>query len=117
MASHPNKARAEEYRRAARQPIDQAKVDTARQAIISALGRMERRLSDVPWLGGQAYSLADIAAAPFIDRLEELNFSDLWGSHGAIRDWVARTKARPAYKIAVPDSDQRFAAAARPNVA
>lgn len=117
VASHPNKARAEEYRRTARQPIDQVKVEAARQTIISALGRLERRLSEVPWLGGQTYSLADIAAAPFIDRLEELNLTDLWQSHAALRDWIARSKARPAYQIAIPDNEQRFAAAVRPSAA
>lgn len=113
VASHPNKKRADEYRRAAREPIDQDKVDAARHTIVSALARLERRLSEVPWLGGDTYSLADIAAAPFIDRLEELNLSTLWEAHPAIRDWIARTKARPAYKIAIPDNDQRFAAATR----
>lgn len=113
VASHPNKKRAEEYRRTAREPIDQDKVDAARNMIVSALARLERRLSEAPWLGGDSYSLADIAAAPFIDRLEELNLSTLWEAHPAIRDWIARTKARPAYKIAIPDNDQRFAAAMR----
>jgi glutathione S-transferase len=65
----------------------------------------------VPWLGGQSYSLADIAAAPFIDRLEELDLANLWDGHPAIRNWVERTKARPAYRIAIPENDQRFTAA------
>ena len=55
--------------------------------------------------------LADIAAAPFIDRLEELNLSGLWTTRPALTDWIARTKARPAYREAIPDNAQRFAAA------
>lgn len=115
VAKHPNPKRAEEYRKAAREPVDSAKVEAATRTIVAALQRMELRLGEVPWLGGQTYSLADIAAAPFIDRLEELDFTDLWAAHPAIRDWIARTKARPAYRIAIPENDQRFTAAVRPS--
>jgi glutathione S-transferase len=113
VANHPNRQRAEEYRRTARAPIDQAKVEAARQTIANALARMERRLSEAAWLGGDSYSLADIAAAPFIDRLEELRLSPLWADHPAVTDWVGRVKSRPAYQHAIPEAAQRFAAAAR----
>lgn len=112
--SHPNKARAEELVRAARAPIDEAKVEAARQTMGRALERMESRLTEAQWLGGREYSLADIAAAPFIDRLEELNLSGLWSTKPALMDWIARTKDRPAYREAIPDNAQRFAAAYRP---
>lgn len=113
VEAHPNKQRAEELRRSARTPVDTAKVELARQTMKTALERLERRLSEAPWLGGDTYSLADIAAAPFIDRLEELNLTGLWTGKTALTDWVARTKARPAYKEAIPDNTQRFAAAYR----
>lgn len=113
VAAHPNKQRAEELRRAARAPVDEGKVELARQTMKTALERLERRLTEAPWLGGETYSLADIAAAPFIDRLEELNLTGLWTGKSALNDWIARTKARPAYQEAVPDNSQRFAAAYR----
>jgi glutathione S-transferase len=113
VAAHPNKQRAEEFLCAARSPIDHQKVELARLTMRSALDRMERRLNDVPWLGGRSYSLADVAAAPFIDRLEELNLSGLWLDKPALAAWIARTKARPAYRVAIPDNGQRFAAAYR----
>jgi glutathione S-transferase len=111
VAAHPNKQRAEAYRRVAREPIDQEKVDAAKAVMIAALDRLERRLSEAPWLGGQSYSLADVAAAPFVDRLEELNLSGLWSGKPALAEWIKRTKARPAYRIAIPEQQQRFAAA------
>lgn len=113
VAAHPNKKRAEELKHAAREPIDRQKVEAAKTMMVSALDRMEKRLSEVPWLGGNTYSLADIAAAPFIDRLEELNFSGLWTDKPALQSWIERTKARPAYQLAVPQNDQRFIAARR----
>lgn len=114
VEAHPNKARAEELVKAARAPIDETKVEAARQTMGRALERMEARLSEARWLGGREYSLADIAAAPFIDRLEELNLSGLWSTKPALKDWIARTKERPAYREAIPDNSQRFAAAYRP---
>ncbi len=113
VKAHPNKQRAEELVRAARTPVDDAKVEAAKQVMRTALDRLEARLSEVPWLGGNTYSLADIAAAPFIDRLEELNLSGLWSTKTALKEWIIRTKARPAYQEAVPDNTQRFAAAYR----
>jgi glutathione S-transferase len=111
IAAHPNKQRAEEYRRVSREPIDYQKVEAAKATMIAALDRLERRLSEAPWLGGQSYSLADVAAAPFIDRLDELNLSGLCSGKPALTDWISRTKARPAYRIAIPEQGQRFAAA------
>ena len=113
VEAHPNKQRAEELVRAARSPVDEAKVEAARHTMRTALDRLERRLTGAPWLGGTTYSLADIAAAPFIDRLEELNLSGLWETRPALKDWINRTKARPAYQAAVPDNSQRFVAAYR----
>lgn len=111
--SHPNRQRAEEYRRAARAPVDEEKVRAAIQMVVSALDRLNRRLSDAPWLGGEAYSLADVAAAPFIDRLSELDLTSLWTGKGGFNDWVERMRARPAYQEAIPSNDQRFLAACR----
>jgi glutathione S-transferase len=113
IAAHPNKHRAEEFRRAARAPIDPQKVEAAKQMMQKALDRMERRLKEAPWLGGPSYSLADIAAAPFIDRLEELNLTGLWSGKPALAEWIARMKARPAYRLAIPATNQRFAEAYR----
>lgn len=111
VEAHPNKQRAEELVRAARTPVDEAKVEAAKRTMRTALDRLERRLDEAPWLGGSSYSLAEVAAAPFIDRLEELNLSGLWTTRPALKAWIARVKARPAYLEAIPDNSQRFAAA------
>jgi glutathione S-transferase len=114
VAKHPNRQRAEEYRRAARAPINSETVKAATETVMTALDKLNRRLSEVPWLAGRTYSLADVAGAPFIDRLEELNLANLWSAKGALLDWIERVKARPAYQIAIPKDDQRFEAARRP---
>jgi len=108
---HPNPARAEQYRKAARAPIDHEAVAQATRNMTSALQRLEDRLGGSSWLAGEHYSLADVAAAPFVDRLEEPNLAGLWSDLPHMQDWIARLKARPAYRAAVPEARQRFEAA------
>jgi glutathione S-transferase len=85
-----------------------AEVDKARATMNGALGKMESRLQQSRWLGGEAFSLADIAAAPFIDRLEELNFAGMWSKQPAVQDWIGRIKQRPGYREALPKLQQRI---------
>jgi glutathione S-transferase len=85
-----------------------AEVDKARATMNDALGKMEKRLQQSRWLGGEAFSLADIAAAPFIDRLEELNFAGMWSKQPAVQDWIVRIKQRPGYQAALPNLQQRI---------
>lgn len=108
LAKHPNPQRAREYRLIARARTDGDAVDNAKVTICRALDRLEGRLVQSSWLAGTMYSLADVAAAPFIDRLEELHFAALWSDHPAVSDWIARLKSRPAYSVALPAPDQRF---------
>lgn len=113
VARHPDRSRAEQYRAAARSPLDVVAIEAARTAMEAALDKMERRLSGVPWLGGETYSLADVAAAPFVDRLEEMSFAGLWSDRPAVNSWIGRLKSRPAYQTAIPAAAQRFPALAR----
>ena len=108
LANHPNPDRAGNFREAAGMPIDTKAVDDAKQRMLRALDRMERRLQEAPWFAGETYSLADIAAAPFIDRLEELNFMGLWDDKPAVKAWIMRMKERPAYQLAIPQTTQRL---------
>jgi glutathione S-transferase len=83
-------------------------VENACKEMNRALDKMEARLQQSRWLGGDAFSLADIAAAPFIDRLEELNFARMWSDKHSVRDWISRIKVRKSYKAALPKMDQRI---------
>ncbi len=50
------------------------------------------------WLLGERYSLADIAVAPLIDRVEDLGLEALWlDKYPRVDDWLKRMQARPAY--------------------
>ena len=54
-----------------------------------------------PWLAGADFSLADIAATPYIVRLEMLKLSRLWDKKPGVAQWWERIKARPSYDIAI----------------
>ncbi|MBX9826519.1 MAG: glutathione S-transferase family protein [Xanthobacteraceae bacterium] len=108
LANHPNPSRAADFKAAAGKPADTRAVEEATVRIKAAIDRMDQWLAQNKWLAGEGYSLADVAAAPFIDRLEELNFVGFWEGRPALQDWIARIKARPAYQKAIPETKQRL---------
>jgi glutathione S-transferase len=67
------------------------------------LDGMERSLGERgPWLLGKDYSLADVAMAPFVNRIEVLPRPEMVGAklRPRIAEWWQRIQARPAYKEA-----------------
>jgi glutathione S-transferase len=109
LTQHPNPDRAAVLRNALNKPeVDVQAVEDANQRMDKALERMERRLSEAPWFAGETYSLADTASAALIERLEELNFMGLWKNKPAVKNWIDRVKARPAYQIALLQTTQRM---------
>ena len=60
---------------------------------------MERRLAQVPYLGGQEYGIADIAAYPWVAAARDMMhepLGDTFAASPATADWLARLAARPA---------------------
>ena len=67
----PSKERQEAWIRAARKPYTEEERDAARAKLVALLGKMEEALKASGWLVGTAYSISDIAAAPFVKRIDE----------------------------------------------
>lgn len=107
-ARHPKKDVAEDWKKAARAPIDESALATAKAKLTTAFDRLEAGLKDRLWLAGDAYSLAEISMAPLVDRLEHLALDGLWSGRSGVSDWIGRIKKRAAYKIAIPTADQRL---------
>lgn len=63
------------------------------------LDQMETQLLAGPWLAGNTYSLADIALAPMINRIEVLRYPEMTAAkrRPAVADWWQRIRARPAF--------------------
>ena len=99
MRSIPSKERQEAWLRAARKPYTEEERAAARFRLVQLLGKMEAALAPSPWLVGNAYSIADIAAVPFVKRIDEEIAPDQVSEkhHPRVGDWWARIQARPAF--------------------
>jgi GST-like protein len=60
---------------------------------------MNRRLEASPWLGGEHYSIADIACWPWINAHQRQRI-DL-GQFPAVQNWFERIRQRPATQLAL----------------
>jgi glutathione S-transferase len=109
LSTHPRPHQIPMLKKMFLDPPDPNAVDRSRKALALVLDKMDKSLHERgPWLAGATYSLADIAAAPAIDRIERLGMSDLWDRLPALRDWIARVVDRPAYKKASPPDKFRL---------
>lgn len=97
LASIPSKERQETWRRVARRPYTEAEREEARAALTALLDRMEAAMARTGWLVGDAYSIADIAAVPFVKRIEEEIAPDQVAAHPGVAQWWERIQARPAF--------------------
>ena len=95
----PSKERQEAWLRVARKPYTEEERDAARAKLVVLLDKMEEALKPSGWLVGKAYSIADIAAAPFVKRIDEEIAPDEMGAkkHPRVHDWWTKLQARPAY--------------------
>jgi glutathione S-transferase len=95
----PSKERQEAWLRAARKPYTEEERDAARAKLVVLLDKMEQALKPSGWLVGKAYSIADIAAAPFVKRIDEEIAPDEMTEkkHPRVAAWWTRLQARPAY--------------------
>jgi glutathione S-transferase len=66
------------------------------------LDQMEGALAGGPWLAGNMFTLADIAMAPMINRIEVLARPQMISEarRPRVADWWARIQARPGYQTA-----------------
>jgi len=74
----------------------------------AALGRIKRLFADMesalerqPWLAGDGLSLADLALAPTLGRIEQLHFQGLLAARPQLAEWFGRMQARASYAEAV----------------
>jgi glutathione S-transferase len=66
------------------------------------LQKMERALRDSDWLVGPRFTMADVAMAPYLNRLAALAMERLWsdGRLPRVADWFERVRARPTFEPA-----------------
>jgi glutathione S-transferase len=96
----PSKERQESWLRVARKPYTEEERAAARARLThQLLDRMEEALKPAGWLVGKAYSVADIAAAPFVMRIDEEIAPDEMTAekHPRVTEWWTKMQARPAF--------------------
>src|SRR4051812_45167546 len=76
--------------------------DAAGAKLVQLLDRMEDALKRSGWLVGSAYSIADIAAVPFVKRIDEEIAPDevTAKKHPRVTGWWNSIQARPAFERA-----------------
>jgi glutathione S-transferase len=100
LGNIPSKERQEAWLRAARKPYTEEERGAARDKLVQLLlDRMEPALKPSGWLVGKAYSIADIAAVPFVKRIDEEIAPDEVSAkkHPRVAEWWAKIQARPAF--------------------
>jgi glutathione S-transferase len=66
------------------------------------IGEMEAALATKPYLVGESYSLADIAATPYLNRAAVIGMDCLWRDHRPkVARWIERMRGRPSFAKAV----------------
>lgn len=110
LANHPKQHAIPFLKKTFKEPVDLKAIEKSRAMLSAAFKEMEDGLSNGPWLAGSSYSLADIAAAPVIDRVQRLGMTEVWKDLPAVNDWIDRLVARPAYDRARPKADNRMPA-------
>jgi len=63
------------------------------------LHKMEESLGRLDWLVGHAFSMADIAMAPYVNRLAALAMESMWtgGRLPKVEAWFERVRRRPSF--------------------
>ena len=82
--------------------IEDASARAALRVYDTFIADMETALARRPWLAGDEFSLAEVGAIPFVNRLDMLQLSGMWtASRPHLTDWWERVKARPMFEGAM----------------
>ena len=97
----PEKARRERQLRLVQLGLDAPDVASAVATYRSTIQKMERNLSDRPWLLGERFTLADACLAPYFQTLYQFAWTDLFADSPAVERWYEQCRSRDSYQQAV----------------
>ncbi len=81
---------------------DAARIARAKEALFTIYGWLDAHLAGRPWAAGDAFTLADCAAAPALFYADWV--APIPEEHATLRAYRARTLARPSVKRCVDDA-------------
>ena len=113
LAKTPNTKRREIKRQVAEHGLDAPYVIDAVKHHLKLLDRIETAMESGRYIAGDSYSIADIAATPYIWRLEQLRLSSMWNNRPGVAGWYERIRARPSFDKAInqvvsPEDFERY---------
>ena len=95
--------------RRARYGFPQDLIDEEMRKIGVSVARLEKRLSESPWLAGPDYTLADICNFAIANGMERM-FAELVNDQATphLLDWIKRINERPAAKKMFAETPSEF---------
>jgi glutathione S-transferase len=81
--------------------FDGVKSPLFRESILrfdALLSHMDETLESCQWLAGEVFSLADIAYAPYLTRLDHLQLSAMWAHRPHLTAWYDHIRKREGYR-------------------
>ena len=96
------------FKGAARGKVNIEALEDAQAQFNFIFERMEDALKINEWLCGSQFTLADIAYAPAIDRLEQCDWSHLFENYPNVLKWCEKIRVRDAFSKMRPTENQRF---------
>jgi glutathione S-transferase len=101
LSKSPSRQRTEAKLQVAEHGMDAPLVVEATRNHVKLLNWIEAAMARGPWIAGDTYSLADIAATPYIWRLDCLRLSKMWDDKPGVAGWFERIRARPSFDVAI----------------
>jgi len=111
VSGHPDRNTRIRMMKRAEHGVPAEEEHTAYANLGDLLDRMEATLADGLWILGEAFSLADIAMAPYINRIEVLERPEMVAEavRPRVAEWWQRVQGRPgfheAFSFANPNAD------------
>ena len=106
FAAMPDRGRATRQQAAIASGLETPAFAPSLHAFATLIDEIDHAVDSADWLAGGMFSLAEIAVAPYITRLEMLAIRGLWtqGRRPAFERWWQRVQARPSWQSQVRDS-------------
>jgi glutathione S-transferase len=101
LAKSPSRARSAAKREVIKHGLEAPLVVEAVDHFEKLLDLIEASVKDGPYIAGATYSLADVAATPYVWRLYQLKLARMWDRRPGVAAWYDRIRQRPSFATAV----------------
>lgn len=108
VARHPRPERRRKFLDGATPAIDREALRAALASCEAVAARIDAQARLGPWLLGDAFTLADVAMAPFAERIGNLGAGFVWDGRRAGRAWAERLLARETVQASRPPEEFRL---------